>query len=91
MGDMSQSECWFADHNRDSIKILLQGETFPFNQNKICIYMREEISGHRTLKTGIPIDMIEERDSILKLLRRISRPEIQLGVAFLSDDKQITH
>ena len=53
--------------------------------------MREEISGHRPLKTGIPIDMIEERDSILKLLRRISRPEIQLGVAFLSDDKQITH
>ena len=32
-----------------------------------------------TLKTGIPI---EEGDCILKLLRRVSRPEIQLGVAF---------
>ncbi len=32
-----------------------------------------------TLKTGIPV---EEADSILKLLRRVSRPEIQLGVVF---------
>ncbi len=31
------------------------------------------------LKTGIPV---EEGDSILKLLRRVSRPEIQLGVVF---------
>ena len=32
-----------------------------------------------TLKTGIPI---EEGDSILKLLRGVSRPEIQSGVGF---------
>ncbi len=32
-----------------------------------------------TLKTGIPI---EEGDCILKLLRRVSHPEIQLGVVF---------
>ncbi len=31
------------------------------------------------LKTGIPV---EERDSILKLVRRVSHPEIQLGVGF---------
>ncbi len=35
-----------------------------------------------TLKTGIPV---EEGDSILKLLRRVSRPEIQLGVVFYSE------
>ncbi len=35
-----------------------------------------------TLKTGIPV---EEGDCILKLLRRLSRPEIQLGVAFHSE------
>ncbi len=35
-----------------------------------------------TLKTGIPI---EEGDSILKLLRRVSRPERQLGVVFHSE------
>ncbi len=35
-----------------------------------------------TLKTGIPI---EEGDSILKLLRRVSRPRIQLGVGIHSD------
>ena len=35
-----------------------------------------------TLKTGIPV---KERDCILKLLRRVSRPEIQLGVAFHSE------
>ncbi len=32
-----------------------------------------------TLKTGMPV---EEGDSILKLMRSISRPEIQLGVGF---------
>ncbi len=35
-----------------------------------------------TPKTGIPI---EEGDSIFKLLRRVSRPEIQLGVVFDSE------
>ncbi len=35
-----------------------------------------------TLKTGIPV---EEGDCILKLLQRVSRPEIQLGVAFHSE------
>ncbi len=35
-----------------------------------------------TLKTGITV---EERVCILKLLRRVSRPEIQLGVAFHSE------
>ncbi len=35
-----------------------------------------------TLKTGIPV---EEGDCILKLLWRVSRPEIQLGVAFHSE------
>ncbi len=35
-----------------------------------------------TLKTYIPV---EEGDCILKLLRRVSRPEIQLGVAFHSE------
>ena len=35
-----------------------------------------------TLKTGISV---EEGDCILKLLRRVSRPEIQLGVAFHSE------
>ncbi len=35
-----------------------------------------------SLKTGIPI---EEGDSILKLLRRVSHPEIQLGVVFDSE------
>ncbi len=36
----------------------------------------------RTLKTGIPV---EEADSILKLLGRVSCPEIQLGVVFYSE------
>ncbi len=35
-----------------------------------------------TLKTGIPV---EEGDCILKLLRRVSHPEIQSGVAFHSE------
>ncbi len=35
-----------------------------------------------TLKTGIPV---EEADSILKLLWRVSRPEMQLGVIFYSE------
>ena len=35
-----------------------------------------------TLKTGIPV---EEGDSILKLLRRVSRPDIQLGVGIHSE------
>ncbi len=35
-----------------------------------------------TLKTGIPV---EEGDSILKLLQRVSRPEIQLGVGIHSE------
>ncbi len=35
-----------------------------------------------TLKTDIPV---EEGDCISKLLRRVSRPEIQLGVAFPSE------
>ncbi len=35
-----------------------------------------------TLKTGIPI---EEGDSILQFLWRVSRPEIQLGVSFYSE------
>ncbi len=35
-----------------------------------------------TLKTGIPI---EEGDSIFKFLRRVSRPEIQLGVVIHSE------
>ena len=34
------------------------------------------------LKTGIPV---EEGDSILKLLQRVSHPEIQLGVGFHSE------
>ncbi len=33
-----------------------------------------------TLKTGIPVE-----EGVLKLLRRVSRPEIQLGVAFHSE------
>ncbi len=37
-----------------------------------------------TLKTGVPV---EEGDSILKLLRRVSRPQIQLGV--VHSDKNI--
>ncbi len=39
-------------------------------------------NSYYTLKTGIPI---EEGDSILKLLRRVSRPEIQLGVGIHSE------
>ncbi len=35
-----------------------------------------------TLKTGIPI---EKGDSILKLLQRVSRPEIQLWVGIHSE------
>ncbi len=35
-----------------------------------------------TLKTAIPI---EEGDSILKLLRRVSHPEIQVGVGIHSE------
>ena len=35
-----------------------------------------------TLKTGFPV---EEGDSILKLLQRVSRPGIQLGVGFYSE------
>ncbi len=35
-----------------------------------------------TLKTGMPV---EEGDSILKLLRRVSRPDIQLGVGIHSE------
>ncbi len=35
-----------------------------------------------TLITGIPV---EEGDSILKLLRRVSRPEIQLGMGIHSE------
>ncbi len=35
-----------------------------------------------TLKTGIPV---EEGESILKLLRRVSHPEIQLGVGIHSE------
>ncbi len=37
---------------------------------------------YNTLKTGIPV---EEGDSILKLLWRVSHPEIQLGVGFDSE------
>ncbi len=40
------------------------------------------VSHIHTLKTGIPV---EEGDCILKLLRRVSCPEIQLGVAFHSE------
>ncbi len=36
----------------------------------------------RTLKTGTPV---EDADPILKLLRRLSRPEIQLGVGIHSE------
>ncbi len=39
------------------------------------------LTSNYTLKTGIPI---EEGDSILKLLRRGSRPEIQLGLGIYS-------
>ena len=35
-----------------------------------------------TLKTGTPF---EDGDSVLKLLRGVSRPEIELGVGFHSD------
>ena len=40
------------------------------------------LTSNYTLKTGIPI---EEGDSILKLLRRVSRPEIQLGMGIHSE------
>ncbi len=40
-----------------------------------------------TLKTGIPV---EEGDSILKLLWRVSRPEIQLGVGMYSEPCYLT-
>ena len=39
-----------------------------------------------TLKTGIPV---EEGDFILKLLRRVSRPETQLGVGIHSELDQL--
>ena len=49
-------------------------------------------SNTNTLKTGTPI---EDGDPILKLLRIVSRPEMQLGVGihwnWVSDDKQITY
>ncbi len=45
-----------------------------------------------TLKTGIPV---EEGDSFLKLLQRVSHPEIQLGVVFygryFSSQEQIAY
>ncbi len=41
----------------------------------------------QALKTGIPI---EEGDSLLKLPRRVSHPEIQLGVVFYSELDFIT-
>ncbi len=41
-----------------------------------------QIARSYTLKTGIPV---EEGDSILKLLQRVSRPEIQLGVGIHSE------
>ncbi len=42
-------------------------------REKACAYLC-------TLKTGIPI---EDVDPILKLLRGVSHPEIQLGISFL--------
>ena len=44
-----------------------------------CTGWRKGTSPPYTLKTGIPV---EEGDSFLKLLRRVSRPERQLGVGF---------
>ena len=41
-----------------------------------------------TLKTGT---LIEDGDSVLKLLLGVSRPEIQLWVGIYQDDKQITY
>ncbi len=40
-----------------------------------------------TLKTGI---LVEEGDSILNLLRRVSRPNIQLGVGIHSEIETAT-
>ena len=44
--------------------------------------MEGSVLRHYTLKIGIPV---EEGDSILKLLWRVSRPEIQLGVGIHSE------
>ena len=40
------------------------------------------MNDYYTLKTGTPV---EDGDSVLKLLRGISRPEIQLGVGINSE------
>ncbi len=44
--------------------------------------VQRKVVHFHTLKTGIPV---KEGDSILKLLRRVSRPEIQLGVGIHSE------
>ena len=70
-------------------KALPRGD-FYFCASVICFefVFSRRIFFSCTLKTGIPV---EEGDCILKLLRRVSHPEIQLGVVYFSSQEQIAY
>ncbi len=66
--------------NQSTVCMYVLSQPFKIVQVSSQLQLSQVLVLSFTLKTGIPI---EEGDSSLKLLRRVSLPEIQLEVVFL--------